>query len=194
MKIGIDIDEVLASFISAVTHYHNKTRDTDFDVENPDSPFIQDKMKYSYEETGEFLDEVYQNVKKEDIAPIVGAVDAISSLREHELIVITMRPEHHRTSTEEWLLHHFSDAFDSVYMVGDTIGAGGMRITKGELSKELGIDIFIEDSLSNAKNISEQEIPVILLDKPWNQGELNELIHRVNTWEQALDKIKSLKP
>lgn len=192
MKIGIDIDEVLAGLIAGIFGYHNKTRGSNFDPTNPESPFIQHYMNYSPEETADFLTEFYANTAHEDVPPVVGAIEAIQNLKNNELILITIRPEHFRTQTEEWLLHHFSNAFSEIHMLGDSLGVGGFKKTKGELAKELGIQIFIEDSLSNAKNISEKNIPVILLDKPWNQGELPENVFRVATWNLAVEKIKSL--
>jgi uncharacterized HAD superfamily protein len=58
----------------------------------------------------------------------------------------------------------------------------------------LDIKIFIEDSLKNAFEISSHNIPVILLDKPWNQEEnLPENIHRVKDWDEILQKIEELK-
>jgi uncharacterized HAD superfamily protein len=69
---------------------------------------------------------------------------------------------------------------------------GGIKQSKEDLSIELGLNLFIEDSLSTAKKIAEKGIPVILLDKLWNQGELPENVRRVATWENVLVQIESL--
>ena len=45
MKIGIDIDEVLASFVAALFDYHNKTRGTHFDKREIKSNFFSDYVK-----------------------------------------------------------------------------------------------------------------------------------------------------
>lgn len=192
MKIGIDIDEVLAGLIAGIFEYHNKTRNSNLDSTNPESPFIQHYMNYSPEETADFLAEFYANTTHDDVLPVVGAIEAIKNLKNNELILITIRPEHYRTQTEEWLLHHFSNVFTELHMLGDSLGVGGFKKTKGDLAVELGVQIFIEDSLSNAKNISEKNIPVILLNKPWNQGDLPDNVFRLQTWEMAFEKIKEL--
>jgi uncharacterized HAD superfamily protein len=192
-KIGVDIDEVLASFVEALFDYHNKTRGTQLDKKEIKSNFFSDYMKFSQEETSLFLDEFFSSDSYVDIEPVFGSVEVLKKLDTYELIAITIRPEHWRRQTEEWLHKNFGNVFSRVYMLGlEGSSLGGIKQSKEDLSIELGLNLFIEDSLSTAKKIAEKGIPVILLDKLWNQGELPENVRRVATWENVLVQIESL--
>jgi uncharacterized HAD superfamily protein len=54
---------------------------------------------------------------------------------------------------------------------------------------ELGIEVFIDDSLHNAEDIASIGIPVYLLDAPWNQGETGQLIKRVYSWKEIINNF-----
>lgn len=56
-----------------------------------------------------------------------------------------------------------------------------------------GVDLFLEDRLENALQLSEAlQIPVFLFDTPYNQARLPELVHRVTSWEEVDRKVKEL--
>lgn len=193
IKIGVDVDEVLAAFVESLFNYHNKTRGTNFDKKEIKSNFFSDYVGFTKEETNLFLEEFFNSNSHVDILPIIGAVEAIQQLSDYDLIAITIRPESWRLQTEEWLSKNFKKSFSKLYMLGvEASSEGGILQSKEELSTELGLGLFIEDSLSTSKKISEKGIPVILLDKPWNQGELPEKIYRVRSWEGVMAKIKLL--
>ncbi len=192
-KIGIDIDEVLASFVEGLFDYHNKTRGTHFDKKDITSNFFSDYAGLSKEETNAFLDEFFNSDNNQNIETVEGAREAIKMLKGDELFAITIRPEHWRRQTEEWIGVQFGKVFNDVYMLGvEASSEGGVTQTKEELSVELALDVFVEDSLSTAKKISEKGIPVILLDKKWNQGEVSKGVYRVADWRAALAQIESV--
>ena len=85
---------------------------------------------------------------------------------------------------------HYGNAFASVFFLGSLHGnKDGKKRTKREVCDELGIDIFIEDSMENAVNIASPTRPVFLLDKPWNQGELVGNVKRVKGWEGVMEVL-----
>jgi uncharacterized HAD superfamily protein len=53
---------------------------------------------------------------------------------------------------------------------------------KVEQAKELKIDVFVEDSGSNALELAENGIKVFLLNTNYNQNVQHENITRVNDW------------
>lgn len=194
MKIGIDIDEVLAAFVESLFDYHNMTRGTNFDKKEIKSNFFSDYVGFSKEETNLFLEEFFKSNSHVDVLPVVGAMEAIQQLSNYDLVAITIRPESWRLQTQEWLNKNFKNVFLRLYMLGvEASSQGGTLQSKEDLSTKLGLDLFIEDSLSTSKKISGKGIPVILLDKPWNQGELPENVYRVKTWEDVIEQIKSLQ-
>ncbi len=192
-KIGIDIDEVLASFVEGLFDYHNKLRGTHFDKKDITSNFFSDYAGLSKEETNVFLNEFFNSADNQAIETVDGAKETIKRLKDYTLYAITIRPEHWRAQTEEWIMAQFGDAFAHVYMLGvEASSEGGVVRTKDGLAVELGLDLFIEDSLSTAKKIAEKGIPVILLDKKWNQGEVGNGVYRVVDWRAGLAQIENL--
>ncbi len=193
IKIGVDIDEVLAAFVESLFDYHNKTRGTNFDKKEIKSNFFSDYVGFTKEETNLFLEEFFKSNSHVDVLPVIGAAEAIQQLSDYDLIAITIRPESWRSQTDEWLSKNFKNSFSKLCMLGvEASSEGGTLQSKEDLSVQLDLDLFIEDSLSTSKKISEKGIPVILLDKIWNQGELLENVHRVKSWEDAVTKIKLL--
>ena len=83
---------------------------------------------------------------------------------------------------------HFPDLFKEIYFINYFHGAGKKR-TKSEVCKELGIEIFIDDSLYHANDISSIGTPVLLLNTPWNQGEVKPPITRVYSWKEIVEKL-----
>ena len=56
------------------------------------------------------------------------------------------------------------------------------EVSKSKLCKDLWIEILIDDSVNNLKDINNVWIPWILLDKPWNRGvEDSDLLKRVDS-------------
>ena len=118
MKIGVDIDEVLAAFVESLFDYHNMTRGTNFDKKEIKSNFFSDYVGFSKEETNLFLEEFFRSNSHVDILPVVGAIEAIQQLSGYDLVDITIRPESWRLQTEEWLNKNFKNAFSGLYMLG----------------------------------------------------------------------------
>lgn len=186
------MDEVICDTNQAMLDYHNNKYGTEFKKEQITTWSLETLYGYSSEEMSRFLDDFFSSPLHTSAAPIIGAVEGIERLKDHELVVISARPEHIRDITEKWIMRHFPNIFSHIHLLGHADALGGMEKSKGELAVELGIDIFLEDSLGNAKNIVTQGIPVILFDRPWNQESLPENVYRADSWKHALEHIESL--
>ena len=81
-------------------------------------------------------------------------------------------------------LKNYDIKFDGLYVLGTPY--------KAKQAKKLKCDIFIEDSLSNALNLSEAGFKVLLIDAPYNQSELNHNIQRVYNWFDVLYEINNM--
>jgi uncharacterized HAD superfamily protein len=90
-------------------------------------------------------------------------------------------PEIHEDTTN-WLLRH-RIPFDSVVFA--------RKAEKQDVARRLKIDCFIEDQLSNARLLSPL-CQVLLLDRPYNQGETPEHVTRVNDLQQAVSAVAEL--
>ncbi|MEJ8544018.1 5' nucleotidase, NT5C type [Brevibacillus borstelensis] len=121
-----------------------------------------------------------------DEAPVHGTADSIlrSWFGRHRLIYISAREARHRDVTLNWF-SRYQIPFHELDLIGshDKLAA----------AQKWRVDLFLEDRLENALQLSEAlEIPVLLFDTPYNQGTLPELVHRVHSWEQVDALVESL--
>lgn len=121
-----------------------------------------------------------------DVAPVHGNADQILRQwhRHHQLIYISAREEKLMPVTLNWF-SRYQIPFHQIELIGshDKLAA----------AKKWQLDLFIEDRLENALQISEAlQIPVFMFDTPYNQGELPRLVHRVRSWEEVAEQIAGL--
>lgn len=103
----------------------------------------------------------------------------------HELIYISARALEDMQVTKAWFAKHHIP-YDHINLVGSH--------DKVRAAKAWGIDLFMEDRLENALQLSsELNIPVLLFDTPYNQGELPSLVHRITNWDEAESFIRRLE-
>jgi uncharacterized HAD superfamily protein len=112
------------------------------------------------------------------------AVAAVRQLAaaDHRLVVVTGRPATHREHTRRLLrgagiLECFEDL---VHRDGETAVEYKPRIVR-----ERRLDLLIEDERALALATAEASAPVLLFDRPWNQGELPQGVTRVKTWDEV---------
>jgi uncharacterized protein len=190
MKIGIDIDEVLCDFVGALLERYNERNKTAFTKTQMHTYRLEDLYGCSTEEAWIHMNEILTSHDLHAKVPLIdGATRAIAQLKnEHTLWLVSARPEYTRDVTEAWIQHHFPDMFEDTYLIG-TEGSGGARCRKSDVVEELDLEFFIEDSLPNALDITEKGVPVILIDRPWNQGHVPSGVTRVYTWDEVLEHV-----
>lgn len=180
MKIGVDIDGVIADSLSIWVKELNRHFSQDKNRE--DMVFYQFEKIYnvSWEEMDRFF-RTNQEILLSNLAPVEQAAEILNRFKEaHEVLLITARPEQYRSITENWLRAH-TIVYNDLIMTNFA--------DKGCYCKTMKIDIFIEDSLENALSICQEGIPVILFDAPYNQGSLPEGIIRTKNWQEIFDLI-----
>ncbi|MEK6900611.1 MAG: hypothetical protein AABX05_05795 [Nanoarchaeota archaeon] len=193
MKIGIDIDEVLAKQLEKlVQFYHLKTGKL-IPVENFHTYYWPDVWGVTLEEGLRIDQEFKQSEYFDSIEPLENATEAVNHLKKgNQLFIITARPIFFKEKTEKWL---------KKYLHGipfKLIHSGDFHITnktknKGEICEELSIDIMIEDQDKYALQCAEKGIKVILLNKPWNKQAEHHNIIRVNNWIEILKEIDKIE-
>lgn len=187
--IGIDLDDVLLNFYAPFIEYHNMKHGTNLTRDHITSFYLEDIIGGTREEMTKKIYEFYFSEQHENSLPVEGAQEAIKYLAEqYTLVIVTAKPEDVKEKTLLWLERHYPNTFDQVYFTGQHHG-NGKKKSKVEICKEIGIEIFIDDHIDNAKNISKEGIPVLLLDAPWNQEEVPYPIVRVRTWKEIVDQI-----
>ncbi|MED1954503.1 hypothetical protein [Brevibacillus centrosporus] len=183
LTIGIDIDGTVTS-PSSIVPLMNESFGKDLRYEDCFEYNLANVYKITDEEFDKWLDENGERLYTE--APVHGNADQI--LRgwhsHHQLIYISAREARHRAVTLDWF-----SRYDIPFHEVDLIGSHD----KLAAAKRWRVDLFLEDRLENALQLSEAlQIPVFLFDTPYNQSELPPLIHRVKTWDEVQKKVQML--
>lgn len=106
-----------------------------------------------------------------------GAAESLHRLSGlHKIHFVTARPKLMSEVTSDWLERHDIPA-DSVTLLGTH--------HKTSRARELGCDVFLEDSLENALELADAGIRVLLIDCSYNKGPLARGITRVKDWRSA---------
>lgn len=183
LKIGLDIDGVVADSFSVFLRELNKHYGKDF------TKIDNYNMAKLYDVAGDDLSNFF-TVNMEYLytapKPMEGAVETIHSWLEagHEIIFITAR----RCGAEEEVTLKW---FEQNGIPGNKIiFVGGA--SKTFAVKENGIDIFVEDFMTNALEIAVLGVPVLLLDSPYNQGKLPKGVTRCYNWQEIVLNIEKL--
>jgi uncharacterized HAD superfamily protein len=60
---------------------------------------------------------------------------------------------------------------------------------KPRVVRERGLDVLIEDELPVAVATVRVPVPVLLVDRPWNQGDVPQGVTRVANWDRVLQFV-----
>jgi len=188
MKIGVDLDDVLAELLIKFTEFHNKKHNTNFKLEQITHFELWELWGITKDEMTKELEEFFQN-HSHIVEPILGSVEAIDELaKKHELLILTSRSDSMKEKTLEWLNLHYPSKFQDFLFANHWLKSNGK--TKTDLCKDFNIELVIEDSPLFAKELAKQGFKVILFDKLWNQGLEHGNITRVNSWQEIVEKLK----
>jgi len=186
MKIGLDMDEVITSFVDTYLPYYNKNHGTDWKKEDIYSYYLYEVFGISKEEDTKSIVSFGETEEYKNMPLIEGAADGIRKLsRKNELYIITGRPFDRREITEEAIRKNFNNCFKGLFFT-DFKAERGHAVPKHTICNDLGIELMIDDMPSTAEEIYNYcNIPIIMPEYPWNK---NFDIHgtkisRVNGWK-----------
>jgi uncharacterized HAD superfamily protein len=189
-KIGIDFDDVLFGFNKAFSRFQKAKYGISVRFEDINQYDLSKVWGISIEEVTKRANEFYSSAFHNEEEPVPGSVRGVSRLKgEYELHLITSRHDDIRSQTIAWLDRHFPKTFTGIHLTNQ-FGSIAKKRLKSEVCRELDIDLMIEDAMHYARDISESGIPVILLNKPWNQGEVPDLVVRAMDWEDVGKKLE----
>jgi uncharacterized HAD superfamily protein len=179
-RIGIDIDGVIADSQPVIIkklndHFGSRYTLEDFVNFNPIKMFGMDRQQLD-----SFIMEREQEIIEEAL-PIPGAAETVSDLAQnYGVYLISARTPIHTQRTEAWL-DRFKVSRHGLVLLG--------QHDKRAACTDQCVDLFIEDSLKNATQVSSCGIPVLLMDATYNRGELPALVTRVFNWREIKDYI-----
>lgn len=192
MNIGIDIDNVIASFDNALLkeclNHDKQIRNTG--IINEKASYIRRGMfDWSNEEEEKFYKENIERIAI-NLKPIHRASETIKKLKKdgNKIYIITGRENGEYTNAKEmtrnWLEKYnieydkliFTDAYDSHAKTVECI--------------KNNIDIMVEDSTRICKDLNENGIKVLQMETRFNEKVKG--IERVNSWSGIYSKISQL--
>ena len=169
MKIGIDIDDVITdgeTYYAYAQKYTAEVLKREPIIVNdlgecPSASYCDELLGWSEKEAEDFWKNNYAKVVSE-ARPRTCAKEVISQLRKdgHEIIIVTARTDKEMKFGFKWLEDNEIE-YDKLYFDAEE---------KGKLAKELGIDIFIDDSFRNCKMIAEEGIEACIMDLRTNRN------------------------
>jgi uncharacterized HAD superfamily protein len=188
MKIGVDFDDVLYGLNPAFATFHNMKYGTNVKMQDIKNFELSFAYKIPSTDVMTRLNEFYADYH-ESALPVEGALESLRMLvQNYELHVITSRKEELREKVMSWINRHLPNLFKEIHFTNHFEGVGKKRL-KSEVCRELGVNYVIEDCLDYAKDVADKGIPVFLLDKPWNQGQIEAPITRVKSWNEISASI-----
>lgn len=193
MIIGVDLDDVLGDSFFALDQFHNDKYGTTIKREDHNSYDLPKIWNATPGQCRERMIEFNSSVNNDNIEPIPAAQKGLKKLsKKHKIKIITSRMEEFKDRTKKWLKKNFPDHDFEVYHANHYYGLNEHK--KSHFCKKLGVDVLIDDCLEYAIECSDENIPVLLLDKPWNQSdELPKNVTRVKDWDEVLKKIRELE-
>jgi len=175
--IGIDIDGVLSDIVVQFSEYASELFGEEISTTDVVSEDIETCTKLSRDQ----LVEIFRTRQFFQTMPVIDcATDSLHRLKKAgwRTVLMTDRfwyPEI-KDDTLVWLQEN-EIPYESLYFVG--------KAEKANVSSELGIRIFVEDQLSNARLLAKVCERVFLINRPYNQGIVQSPIVRVSSLSEA---------
>ncbi len=188
MRIGVDIDDVLVETMPAYLRAFEERFGRAVPLAQaswdpferfPDIPPRERLAFFDALRRSRFM---FTRPVHPDAPPAVRALRAAG----HTLVILSGRPQPHLGETEEMLVRlGIRDCFaEIVHRDGETIPD-----YKGRVAGELRLDVLVEDEFPAARAVAQAGVPVLLMDRPWNQGPLPPHVVRIASWAEALARL-----
>ncbi len=196
MNIGIDIDDTISETFEILLPYAQKYTieelgkegTIDFNKECVNHYYIEEMFNWSKEESvrfwNKYIDEILENVNIK-----VFASDIIKRLKEkgNNIFLITARWNTNENNVEnvtiKWL--------ENNNVIYDKLFLNAEANRKVQIVEENNIDIFIDDSFENCKDVSERtKAKVYMMNTRVNEKFSLQNIKRVYSWSEIEHLIK----
>lgn len=184
MRIGLDVDEVLAEFLRGMLPWLEEHYGLDYSWYDMHTYEFYKAWHIPYGEAREYIEAYLESDTFESLDAVPGSREGVASLAEnHSLVIITSRPRSTREETVDWLHSVYGDVFDEV-LVTNGHGEGESR-SKASYVSEYNVDVHVDDNPSYCENIvSETQARAVLCSKPWNvDKEVDRRVARVDSWD-----------
>lgn len=181
MRLGIDIDDTITNTYDLVI------QEVANHLEMPFDELREKNLSYDQLYEGSGFPPMSEQIFRvfSELVPIIPLKDDAKEYLDklsndgHELVFITAR-SHTLPGQNEKCLQNYNISYSKLIE-----GAS----SKVEFAKNENIDLFIDDSVKNCRNVKEAGIDVILFDAPYNKQ--CEDIKRASSWEEIYEYINT---
>lgn len=191
--IGLDLDETLAkSMEKALAEIHKKwkllfCKDLDgfshFNIEEiPGCDMNMDEIRTFWEEqTLENCD----SIKDAEIG-----VELLNDQNKKLSIITARSDEKYSEDVYIWLEKYFTHIPRENIFFANHKKKWSRK--KSEICREIWVTLMIDDGIHNAEDLVENNIPCILLEKPWNRNSdfSHPLLCKVKDWSEIIESLK----
>jgi len=175
-RIYVDIDDVLCETIARLADLLEHMHDRRVDPGQVKHFDLGESFGLDSDQIESFMERAHADEIIESIAPTPGAADVLSRWQRagHCITLVTGRPPKTNAASRRWLdTHEFSH--ESLHHLDkwnrpswNLTGLPGIQFDD---LPDFGFEFAVEDSLDTAvRLIEELEIPVALMDRPWNRA------------------------
>ncbi|MFH0912246.1 MAG: hypothetical protein V1807_01140 [Patescibacteria group bacterium] len=194
MKIAVDLDDVLCSFIAEFLKWYNPQHGTNWCFEDVVDYHWPNFMKITVEQAVRDVHDFFLTPEFANLPLIPGAQEFIQELAcGHELYIVTARQHVAEAITHTYLEKNFPGVFRGVLFANHYSMDGSPALTKGELCEQAGCEVIIDDDARHADVLMAHNIKMVLIDKPWNRNDqLPTGVIRAYNWEDATQAVKKL--
>lgn len=191
MKLGVDLDGVLANFAQ---EYRRVGRLLTGKPATDVDPVDWDGSNYGW--TPQNIEEIWKHIADRlnfwlSLGVLPGTVRVFEAVMRHDVTFITNRAKSRGASVRHqsayWLHRAFGMDFPQVIVAAN----------KGEVVKALGIEAFIDDNIDNVRDVKTKnpECRVFLMDASHNRNFDNEKhgIERIESFDAFLRRVEEVE-
>jgi len=194
--IAIDIDDVIADTNAAFWAWSNEVTGKALTREH----FAIDADYWGYYEkiwemndiahlkVDDFLDGLMADQSHMDILP--GAQLGLQELaKQFDLVFVTSRNPNMEKATRSWLERHITDNFDLFFAKAGHHAYGAAASSKGEICKELGATLLIDDNVEHVQSALDNGVEAVLFGNYGWQRDIPEAAFRAEAWSDVLEYV-----
>ena len=194
MKIGIDMDDTLVSFVRPMIEFHKRNFGPVPDYEQTNRFDLSQVWNCSAEESHRRVSAFFDSAEFRSVPPVESAVEAVRHLsRNHTLFAVTSRPVYLGLLSSISLASNFPGCFEDVFLTGQ-YSLNDSRITKGQICAEQRISVLIEDCAQHAVEALDYGVSSFLIERPWNREvDVDLAVVKVKSWEEIVGHVSRMR-
>lgn len=190
LRIGVDVDDVLVESLPVYLEAFRTYFGRDVKIEDAAWEIFARYPEIPAEEMWRFFEKLEETdfLGTRPVYPEAASAMRALAASGYRLVVVTGR-----------LLAHCDDTRRLLQSAGiaglfeDLVHRNGEAAVeyKPRVVRERGLDVLIEDERHVAAAVALVPVPVLLFDRPWNQGVLPAGVTRVTNWRHVLRWVEA---